>query len=105
MANWGHGLVAAEHPRGPHHRGHLPAENNQTSVSASKIIAMRAHLPSRNAQTWLLLYSAKSRSVVDPEKGYNVVIGWSRAPVEKRSAAGIKEIQEATKEKSKDADW
>lgn len=66
---------------------------------------MRAHLPSRNAQTWLLLYSAKSRSVVDPEKGYNVVIGWSRAPVEKRSAAGIKEIQEATKEKSKDADW
>lgn len=43
----------------------------------------------------------KSRSVVDPEKGYNVVIGWSRAPVEKRSTVGNKEIQEATKGKIK----
>lgn len=102
VANWEPGLVAAEHPRGPRHRGHLPAESNQKSISASKIIAMRAHIPSRNAQTWLLLYSAKSRSVVDPEKGYNVVIGWSRAPVgTKERSRNQGDVEKATTERMK----
>lgn len=74
---------------------------NQMSASASKVTAMRAHIPSRNAQTWLLLGSAQVTQRRGPGERVqcrNRLVTSARG---KRSAVGTKEMQEATKKKIK----
>lgn len=70
-----------------------------------KFIAMRAHIPSRNAQPWLLLYSAQVTQCVDSQKGHSVVIAWSRAPVEKGAQSESRRCKKRQRRKSKYADW